>query len=198
MSPDKKVIKKTNEQYLSEFQEGKISNLHHTPYSNLSILFEARDVDDSYKDEDGDWIHSTKTVVDRKAFVKCENGKYAFLIDNWFDDIDDFTIGLYAKVRLGCFCNLVTPLGEYLFHNWFGEIEFHGNNLIYCYAPSKAIAPYYHGAVIKTQSTPERACSIYNKRGQLLMEGVIVKTPFEYGESVITKDGLYNYIKGTI
>ena len=194
MSPDKKVIKKTNEQYLSEFQEGKISNLHHTPYSNLSILFEARDVDDSYKDEDGDWIHSTKTVVDRKAFVKCENGKYAFLIDNWFDDIDDFTIGLYAKVRLGCFCNLVTPLGEYLFHNWFGEIEFHGNNLIYCYAPSKAIAPYYHGAVIKAQPKPERACSIYNKRGQLLLEGVIVKTPFEYGESVITKDGLYNYI----
>lgn len=191
MDVDRKVVK-TNEQYLIELADKK-DNLHPTPYSDLLILYDTRVVDDSYKDEDGDWISSTKTVVDRKAFIKYEEGKYSFLIDNWFDDIDGFTMGLYAKVHLGPFCNLVTPLGEYLFPNWFVEIEFQGNNLIYCYAESKETNSFYR-TLSNAQSRLERVCSIYNRRGQLIIEGVVVKTSFVNGESVIFKDGLYNYI----
>ncbi len=179
MSSNQKSIK-TNEEYLSDLRDGKISifNLHNTPYSNLSILFDTRKVNESYKDKDGDWIHSTKEVIDRKAIIKYEEGNYSFLIENWFDDIDNFEIGLYAKVRLGRFYNLINPMGEYLFPYWHDDIEFHGNNLIYCYTAPR---------------TP-RICSIYDKRGHLLHQNVIVKTGFIYGRSVISKDGLLNYI----
>lgn len=195
MSSDQKSIK-TNEEYLSDLQEGKISilNLHNTPYSNLFILFDTREVDDSYKDEDGDWIHSTKTVIDRKALLKYEDGHYSFFIDNWFNDIDNFEIGLYAKVRLGRFYNLINPLGEYLFPDWHGEIEFHGNNLIYCYPVSNASSYSFIRATAKRDKPEDRACSIYDKRGRLLHQNVIVKAGFVYGKSVISKDGLYNYI----
>ena len=134
------------------------------------------------------WVYSTKKVVNRKAFIKYENGKYSFLIDNWFDDIDGFTKGLYAKVRLGRFCNLVTPLGEYLFPNWFADIEFHGNNLIFC----------YYSRQIKTTSPngdpSARVCSIFDKKGNILLADVTVKSTFMNGKSVILKSGLFNYI----
>lgn len=107
----------------------------------MRILLDTRKIDDSYKDEDGDWIHSTKTVIDRKALLKYEKGNYSFLFENWFDDIENFEMGLYAKVQLGHFYNLVNPLGEYLFPDWHGDIKFHGNNLIYCYAVSKTCRP---------------------------------------------------------
>ena len=48
------TVFKTNEQYLSELEEGKISvlNVHNTPYADLYILYDAREVEYSYKDED--------------------------------------------------------------------------------------------------------------------------------------------------
>lgn len=194
MSSNQKSIK-TNEEYLSDLRDGKISilNLHNTPYSNLSILFDTREVDDSYKDEDGDWIHSTKEVIDRKALLKYEEGNYSFLIENWFDDIDNFEIGLYAKVRLGRFYNLINPMGEYLFTDWHGDIEFHGNNLIYCYTATR-IPSYSYVTAINKDKQEDRVCSIYDRRGHLLHQDVIVKAGFIYGKSVISKDGLFNYI----
>ena len=149
---------KTNEQYLSELQKGgRIHNLLDTPYPDLFILFETRNEDNSYRDEDGDWVHSTNSVISREAFIKKEGEKYSFLIDYWFDEIDNFSSGLYAKVRLGQFYNLINPLGDFLFSNWYGKIEFHGNNLIYCYEPQRT----------------DGVCSVYNRRGQLLLEGVL-------------------------
>lgn len=187
---------KTNEQFLTELQEGKISflNILFTPYSSLRILLDTREVDDSYKDEDGDWIHSTKTVIDRKALLRYEDGNYSFLFDNWFDDIDNFEIGLYAKVRLGSFYNLVNPLGEYLFSEWHGDIEFYGNNLIYCYTAPKTSSYSFIRDAAKNDQQKERVCSIYDRRGHLLHQNVIVKAGFINGKSVITKDGLSNYI----
>lgn len=185
------TVFKTNEQYLSELEEGKISvlNVHNTPYADLYILYDSREVDYSYKDEDGDWIHSTRTVVDRKALLTKCNGKYSFLIENWFDDIDNFESGLYAKVRLGQLYNLISPLGEYLFPNWFGDIEVLGNNLIFCYSLEPTLN---YWAMNVNKEKPK--CCIYNKRGHLLFENVIVKTPFVNGRLIIFKDDLFNYI----
>ncbi len=131
-------VAKTNEQYISDFQDGKIcdENLYQTPYPNLFILVETKEEEYSYRDEDGDLVYSKRTIIVRKAFIKYEDEKYSFLIDNWFDDIDNFSLGLYAKVQLGGFYNLVNPLGEYLFSEWFAKIDLYGNNLFCCYVPS--------------------------------------------------------------
>ena len=190
---DSKPVK-TNEQYLAELQDAKSRNLelHSTPYSYLKILIEKREVNDSSKDEDGDWIHSTKTVIDRKALIKYDEGKYTFLIENWFDDIDSFEIGLYAKARLGDLYNLIKPTGEYLFPHWHHDISFQVNGLIYCY--SEGDAPSSYNSAPNKQTKRDRVCDIYDKRGHLLHEGVIIKEGFVYGKSVICKDGLYNYI----
>lgn len=40
----------------------------------------------------------------------------------------------------------------------------------------------------------EKNCSIYDRRGHILLQNVIVKTEFIHGQSVISKDGLFNYI----
>ena len=103
---------KTNEQFLTELNEGKISplNIISTPYENLRILLDTSEVSYSYRDEDWDLIHSTETIIDRKALLKYEEGNYSFLFDNWFDDVDNFETGLYAKVRLGGFYNLVLSI----------------------------------------------------------------------------------------
>lgn len=188
---DSKPVK-TNEQYLAELHSNCNLVLHSTPYSYLKILFENKEVNDSYKDEDGDWIHSTKTVIDRKALIKYDEGKYTFLIENWFDDIDNFEIGLYAKVRLGNLYNLIKPTGEYLFPDWHHDIYFQENGLIYCYSEGDAPSSYYSAPNKQTQRN--RVCDIYDKRGRLLHANVIVKEGFAYGKSVICKDGLYNYM----
>ena len=153
--------------YLSELQEGRgcIKNLHYTPYANLAILFDH----------------------DRKALIKIEDGKYSFLKDNWFDDIDGFEYGLYAKVRLGNHFNLILPTGEYLFPDWKGDIVIHGQNLIFCYKVKNSDK-------ILDQHENEKVCSIYDRRGQLLLENILVLTDFVNGESIVSKDGMYNYI----
>ena len=176
---------KTNEQVLLELQKGIYSstNILNTPYSHLRILLDTCEFDNSYRDDDGDWVRSTKTVIERKALLRYENGNYSFLFENWFDDIDNFEIGLYAKVRLGRFYNLVNPLGEYIFPNWHEDIEFYGNNLICCYAD-----------ISVEDERDERLCSIFDRRGNLLLQNVIVKSEFIHGQSVISKDGLFNYL----
>ena len=176
---------KTNEQVLLELQKGTYSstNILSTPYSHLRILLDTCEFDNSYRDDDGDWVRSTKTVIERKALLRYEKGNYSFLFENWFDDIDNFEVGLYAKVRLGCFYNLVNPLGEYIFPNWYEDIEFYGNNLICCYAD-----------ISVEDEHDERLCSIFDRRGNLLLQNVIVKSEFIHGQSVISKDGLFNYI----
>lgn len=176
---------KTNEQVLLELQKGIYSsdNILNTPYSHLRILLDTCESDNSYRYDDGDWIRSTKKVIERKALLKYEKGNYFFLFENWFDDIDNFKIGLYAKVRLGRFYNLVNPLGEYIFPNWHQDIKFYGNNLICCYAD-----------IPVEDEHNERLCSIFDRRGNLLLQNVIVKSEFIHGQSVIFKDGLFNYI----
>ena len=193
----KDMVAKSNEQFLSDIHEGKIpsSNILNTPYANLHILLDTREMDNSYRDEDGDWIHSTKIVVVRKAFLKYEEGHYSFLFDNWFDDIDNFEIGLYAKVRLGDFYNLVTPSGEYLFHHWHEDIEFCGNNLICCHGISQYLS--YNQILIarNNENKYKRICDICDRRGRILLQDVLIKTDFTHGKAIIiSKEGLYNYI----
>lgn len=199
MGTNTKIVK-TNEQYLIELQEGgkSMENLHPTPYPNLSILFDPVEVEDSYKDEDGDWWHPKKIVIARKAFIKLEDGRYSFLLENWFDDIDNFETGLYAKVKLGDLYNFINPLGEYLFPFWYNEIEFHGGSLFYCYSfvmgDKPNVKPVSHSNLHHNNDSLTKIVTIYDKRGQLLFDDVIVHTDFINGRAVLSKDGLYNYI----
>ncbi len=174
-------IKKSNDDYIAELnRSGKTyPSLFETPYKDLFLLSETHVEERKERDEDGDWCTVSETVLDRMAFVKCTDGKFSFLLDNWFDEIDHFEMGLYAKVRLGRFYNLVTPDGDYVFPYWQGNIEKKDNLLV---------------AKCLEEDAGSKFCTIYDKSGQILLKRVSIVSGFIEGYAVIRQDDKCNFI----
>lgn len=189
-------MNKTNEQYLLEIRENCLNNasLRATPYQKLFILSEIEKVDTSYKDEDGDWIHDAKDIVAREAFVWLDGENSKFLVDNWFDSIDGFICGFYAKVKLGGVYNLFKPTGEYLFPNWYGDIITFGDSLIYCKRVGKVSYSLSQAYFTVDKSGDDELCDIYDNRGVLLFERVSINGNFQSSSIVLKKENRYNLI----
>lgn len=189
-------MNKTNEQYLLEIRENCLNNasLRATPYQKLFILSEIEKVDASYKDEDGDWIHDTKDIVAREAFVCLDGENTKFLVDNWFDSIDGFIWGFYAKVKLGGVYNLYKPTGEYLFPYWYGDIITLGDNLLYCKRVGKVSYAISQAYFTEEKSGGDELCDIYDNRGVLLHERVSINNRFQSNIIVLKKDDHYNLL----
>lgn len=189
-------MNKTNEQYLLEIRENRLKNasLKATPYQDIYVLSETKQETTSYKDEDGDYVHDTNTVVVRETLVSIKEDNAYFVIDNWFDSIDNFGYGLYAKVKLGFLYNLIRPDGVFVLPFWYNEIVPIGEKLFFGkrdipMKPVLGIMP-----PLEEQLINEDSGDLYDKRGKLLLDRVSILSEYQSGRAVINKEGKYNFI----
>jgi len=169
---------KTNDQYIRELNEGNasvINSLKNTPYKDLYVLTETKTEKNSYRDEDGDWVSSTRTVIVRRALLKKIQGLFCFVKEFWFDDIEGFYLGFCAKVKLGGHFNFIFPNGQFLLPAWYKDISIIGNGLFRCADESGII-------------------DIYTQDGCLLIKDAERVENYNNEFAIIQKDGLYNYL----